>query len=314
MSDRPQVTIAVPVKDRRERMLRCLDALLAQDHPDYEVLILDNCSTDGTAEACRERAAGSEVPVRVEVLDGSVGHLRNRAAELGRGEFIAYTDSDCMPDPHWIAKGVRPFADPAVGMVQGMTLPEEDPPRMGWPAWIKVTEYSGRFESCNMLFRREAFAASNGFDERIGHFWEDTAAGFAMLRDGWTCAFEPEALVTHDVTYPGYVWHLKRAQKNQNLGPIVETYPEIRRELLYYRIFMRERNARFFFFLLGLALALRWRWAVLLAAPYVEVRLDPYVNAPHEREWKPLPQALIYDGAVLLGLLRGAWRSGRLVL
>src|SRR5919197_4377844 len=46
----PEVTVAIPVKDRRERMLRCLDAVLAQDHPSYEVLVLDNGSTDGTAE------------------------------------------------------------------------------------------------------------------------------------------------------------------------------------------------------------------------------------------------------------------------
>jgi glycosyltransferase involved in cell wall biosynthesis len=309
----PQVTVAVPVKDRRDRMLRCVDALLAQDHPSFEILVLDNCSTDGTPEACIERAKGSKVPLRVEVLPGSVGHIRNRAGDLAHGEILAFTDSDCLPSPGWLSAGVRPFEDPEVGLVQGTTLPEEHPPKMGWPATIQVTEWSGRFESCNILVRRDAFAASDGFDERIGHFWEDTAAGFALLRGGWKTAFEPEALVFHDVTYPGYVWHLKRAQKMQNLAPIVEAYPEIRRELLYYRVFLRERNARFFFFVLGLVLGMFWRPALLLAVPYVELRLDPYVNG-HEREWKPLPQNLLYDGAILAGLLRGGIRNGRIVL
>ncbi|MDX6667220.1 MAG: hypothetical protein QOK04_600, partial [Solirubrobacteraceae bacterium] len=57
----PWVTVAVPTKDRRERMLRCLDAVLAQDYPNYDVLVLDNRSSDGTREACIEHARASDV-------------------------------------------------------------------------------------------------------------------------------------------------------------------------------------------------------------------------------------------------------------
>ena len=57
----PQVTVAVVVKDRRERMSRCLDALLAQDHDSFEILVCDNGSTDGTVAMVRERAAGASV-------------------------------------------------------------------------------------------------------------------------------------------------------------------------------------------------------------------------------------------------------------
>ena len=66
-------------------MLRCLDALLQQDHPSFEVLVLDNGSSDGTPEACAERAATSDVPVRVEVLSGTVGafHLFELIGEIG---------------------------------------------------------------------------------------------------------------------------------------------------------------------------------------------------------------------------------------
>src|SRR5689334_9060571 len=49
----PEVTVAVPVKDRRVQMLRCIDALLAQDHPSFEILVLDNESTDGTPDEVR---------------------------------------------------------------------------------------------------------------------------------------------------------------------------------------------------------------------------------------------------------------------
>src|SRR3954454_1331868 len=98
----PHVTVVVPVKDRREQMLRCLDALLALDYPAFDVLIADNGSSDGTPEAFPERASGASVDVEVVAIDGPLGAVRNRAAAMARGEIIAFTDSDCLPQPGWL--------------------------------------------------------------------------------------------------------------------------------------------------------------------------------------------------------------------
>jgi len=304
-----QVTVAVPVKDRRERMLRCLDALLALDHPSFEVLVLDNESGDGTAEACRERAAEASVPVRVEVVAGSVGAVRNHGARIGRGEVIAYTDSDCLPEPGWLRAGLKPFEDPRVGVVCGRTLPEH-PPEQGWYATIEVTRWSGRFESCNVLFRRAPFAATEGFDEEIGHFWEDTAAGRAMLRRGWAAAWAEDAVVRHDVTYPGFAWHLKRVQRHANAARVVRRYPELRRELLWNRYFLRPYNAKFDAALAGVVAAAvaRHPLPLALALPYVHHRRGALLSP------KSLVQGTLYDAALLVGLLRGTVRHGALVL
>lgn len=303
------MTVAVPVKDRRERMLRCLDALLALDHPSFEVLVLDNGSTDGTAEACRERAARSAVPVRVEVVHGTVGAVRNHGARLGRGALIAYTDSDCMPERDWLREGVAPFADPAVGIVCGRTVPEH-PPREGWYATIEVDRPTGCFESCNVFYRREPFAATEGFDEAIGHFWEDTAAGRAMLRRGWRCAWAPRAVVRHDVTYPGFAWHLRRVQRHANAARVVRRYPELRRELLWGRYFLRPYNAKVDAAVAGLALAALTRRAVPLAMalPYLHHRRGALASPTS------LAQGALYDAALLVGLLRGSLRHRSLVL
>src|SRR5687767_2499 len=128
----PEITVAVPVKDRRDRMLRCLDALLAQDHPSYEVLVVDNGSSDGTPEACRQRGAAARPPVRVETIEGTLGHVRNRSAEMARGRLIAFTDSDCLPAPGWLSAAAAALdADDGLGFVCGMTLPEH-PHRRPW--------------------------------------------------------------------------------------------------------------------------------------------------------------------------------------
>lgn len=311
--ERPEVTVAVPVRDRRERMLRCLDALLAQDHPSFEILVLDNESTDGTGEACAERGRDAGVPVRVERLAGSLGAIRNRAGSLARGEFLAFTDSDCLPSPGWLTAAVAALRrEPGAGVVQGRTLPEVEPDE-GWPATIHVESLSGRFESCNLVFRRDAFVASAGFDEEVGHFWEDTAAGFALLRTGWRAVYAPDALVHHDVTYPGFWWHVRRMQRNANLGPVVRRYPEIRREVLFWRVFLAPRDARFLALLLALALAPRSRLALVLALPYLVTRLqagDGRLPAGPRAQ----AQDVVYDAARLLAMLRGSVRGRTLLL
>lgn len=308
----PEITVAVPVKDRREQMLRCVDALLAQDHPSFEILVLDNESTDGTPDAVRERLADAPVPARVEIVPGTVGHVRNRAGELAAGEFLAFTDSDCLPDPGWLTAAAAALrADPGLGAVQGRTLPETELEH-GWAATIQVEGWTGRYESCNLTFRRAAFTGSAGFDEEVGHYWEDTAAGFALQRAGWRATYVPEALVYHDVTYPGFWWHVKRMEKNRNVGPVLDRYPEMREQIFYWRIFHSKRDARFVLAALGVALAPRSRLALALAVPYARFLLteDRGRLVDEWRDPKRYAQAVIYDAARVVGFLR----SGRLIL
>jgi glycosyltransferase involved in cell wall biosynthesis len=300
------VTVLVPVKDRRERMLRCLDALLAQDHPSYDIIVLDNGSTDGTLEACSERAATTEVPLRVERIDGTVGRVRNTGARLASAPLIAYTDSDCIPAPQWLSEGVKPFADQRVGIVCGRTEPEE-PISRAWGASLDVPAFSGRYESCNVLFRRDAFVESAGFDEDVGHYWEDTAAGFAVRRGGWEARFADAALVRHDVTYPGYWWWVRRALKNANVGAVVARYPEVRDELLWGRVFLQERDALYLLLLAGAMAAPRRPLTAVLALPYV-IRRRPGMVAGRPR-LKGMAQTLLFDGASIAGTVRGAIRS-----
>jgi glycosyltransferase involved in cell wall biosynthesis len=306
----PRISALVPVKDRRERMLRCMDALLAQDHPDYEIVVLDNGSTDGTPEACTERARGSGVPVRIEVIAGSVGHVRNQGARLARANVVAFTDSDCLPQREWLSAGEKPFADSGVGIVTGRTLPEEEP-TADWPATIEVIGPTKRFESCNVFFRREAFIATPGFDEEIGHFWEDTAAGFAMLRAGWEVAYADNALVLHDVTYPGWVWQLQRAQKHAHLAAVLRKYPELRTELLWGRVFLRPRDAMIAAFILGLALAPFDRRALALTAPYAYHRRPGEL---HPKHLLAVAKGTIFELAVFVGVVRGGLRYRQFVL
>jgi len=291
-------------------MIRCLDALLALDYPNYDILVCDNESCDGAARACTERAAGASVPVRVVEVEGTVGRVRNRGAALAAGELIAYTDSDCVPGRRWLTAAVAPFADPAVGVVCGPIVPEPGVPIGPWASYLDVPAPTGRFEAANVLFRRDALMQTSGFDEVVGHLWEDTAAGAAMRRRGWEVAWAPEAIVHHDVTHPGLGWHLRRARRLANVAHIMRRYPEVRRDLLWGRVFLRAQSLNTALLVAGVALAPRRRGALALAIPYLVACRQP----PTPAGAADFARGLAYDLSVLRGGVEASVRWRRLVL
>src|SRR5689334_6517067 len=100
----PFVSVIVPVYNDQQRIVTCVEALLAQDYPRecYEVLVVDNGSTDGTLAALKA------LPITSLVENTKRGSYaaRNKALQQAKGEVIAFTDSDCTPVPGWLAAGV----------------------------------------------------------------------------------------------------------------------------------------------------------------------------------------------------------------
>jgi GT2 family glycosyltransferase len=301
------------VKDRRDLMAACLDAIFAQEGaPTFDVVVVDNGSTDGTLELLRERAATAPVPMEVLVDGGSLGRIRNVAARAATAPVVAFTDSDCMPATDWLAKLLAPLDDPEVGIVQGATRPDPGAPRRRFDATQDLTSFTGRYEACNIAYRTQALVSTGGFDEAIGFFGEDTAAGLAVRRAGWRSAFVPDAVVHHVVTYPGLAWHLRRALGYANRNTLVRRYPELREEL-WHGYFLRPRSAAFAAAVAGVAASVTTRRLLPLLAvvPYARIR------RPHGRNTEALVDAaagVAFDAAVFAGLVRGSVRERTVVL
>jgi len=120
----PLVTVVVCTRDRAGDLARCLDALLALDYPNLDLLVVDNAPrTDATQMLVRERYP--RVRCVTEPRPG-LDWARNRGLLESRGEIIAYTDDDVIVDPHWVSALVRVFeADETVAAVTGLVVPYE---------------------------------------------------------------------------------------------------------------------------------------------------------------------------------------------
>lgn len=114
----PRVSVIIPVHNDRERLARCLDALDAQRAaPAFEVVVVDNGSSDDPAQALAGR--GAHVRMVGESTAGSYA-ARNTALKLVHGSILAFTDADCVPFPDWLAQGVKALdADPTLDLVAG---------------------------------------------------------------------------------------------------------------------------------------------------------------------------------------------------
>ena len=122
MIDTPRVSVVVPVRDRRDLLRDLLAALDVQTLRDFELIVVDDGSVDGSAELAESTTVAGQ-PVRVLRQEGlGAVAARQRGAAGSRGEVLAFTDSDCAPDPVWLAEGVAAL-DAGADLVVGPTMP-----------------------------------------------------------------------------------------------------------------------------------------------------------------------------------------------
>lgn len=121
-------SIIVPVYNTSRSLPRCIDALKSLDYPkeDYEILMIDNNSTDNSAAIL---AAAKGIRAMHELKQGSYA-ARNRALREARGSLLAFTDSDCLPDPSWLKEIEALFKDPDTQIVLGHVKPARNSGRL----------------------------------------------------------------------------------------------------------------------------------------------------------------------------------------
>jgi glycosyltransferase involved in cell wall biosynthesis len=278
----PYVSVIIPTLNRREMLASQVKTFRDQTYPAdrFEVLIVDNGSEDGTeAWAC---AVEPTLPFRFRFLKNlSEFRVPAKSRNIGwaqsAGEIIAFTDSDCLPSPDWIAEGVSALLkDPGAGLAQGMTRSREDDGTV--PAihhTVQVLSSKSYYETCNIFYRREAIERVSGFHRDFiegyayPYFGEDTDLAYRVLEAGFGGVFVPLALVYHLVIPRSFRSWLKEPIYAFSLPFLVKKHPRIRKDLFVWRFFFTRMTALFDLALVGLILAVFVSPAALvLTAPF----------------------------------------------
>ena len=197
----PSASVIVCTHNGARTLRRCLECLARLDYGNYEVIIVDDGSTDNTA------AIAAEFGFRV-ISTGNRGlsSARNTGLAAARGEIVAYIDDDAFPDPHWLNYLTATFASSSHASVGGPNVP---PPNDGLVADCVANSPGGpvhvllsdqvaeHIPGCNMAFWRSRLLEVGGFDPQFRVAGDDVDICWKIQEKGWTIGFSPAAVVWH---------------------------------------------------------------------------------------------------------------------
>lgn len=204
--DRPKISVVIPVKNGETTIGDCLRAIFSQTYSPFEVMVVDGHSTDRTVEIA------SKFPVKILYEDfGTVGGARQVGLENAEGEYVAFTDADCMPERDWLENLVKAFEDGYVGVGGGIR-------NVGDGVWgssialimdtflgsgnsvqgrlFKEKRIVKSISGCNSLYRKKTLMEVGGFNVNLS-INEDTELNKRLSKFG-NLLYTPNAIVLHN--------------------------------------------------------------------------------------------------------------------
>ena len=203
----------IPTLNARELLLECL-ASLDRQTLQATVTVVDNASTDGTAEAVAQRHP--HVRVHRNERNLGFGAAINRVALRLEGDVLVLVNNDVVCEPDFVERIAEPFARPEVGMVAGVLVQASNPALVdsagieldvtlrSWDhLWNRpLAELEGAktpVGPCGgaAAYRLPAFRELGGFDEALFAYWEDVDLALRFRAAGWEAALAPAARALH---------------------------------------------------------------------------------------------------------------------
>lgn len=197
----PTMSVVVCTHNGSRTIRDTLEALRHVEYPHFEVIIVDDGSTDDTAEIAR----GYEVTL-IRTENRGLSSARNTGWQTARGEIVAYIDDDAYPDPHWLLYLAYAFMTTSHAGVGGYNIaPPGDGPiaecvanAPGGPVHVLLTDTEAEhIPGCNMAFRRKALEAIGGFDPRYRAAGDDVDLCWRLMEHGETIGFHAGAMDWH---------------------------------------------------------------------------------------------------------------------
>jgi glycosyltransferase involved in cell wall biosynthesis len=235
MADRAfDISVVIPTYKRPDLLQRCLEPLLEQSLPTdrYEVIVVDDGQTEDTRALVENLAAATNGRPLLRYLrpEGTRGPAaaRNRGWRAARGEVVAFTDDDTIPDVDWLRYGWLAMSNGQAAVRGAVRVPINGP----------LTDHgrmtqgleSAEFVTANCFVRRSALQAVDGFDERFLRAWrEDSDLHFKLIEAYGEVPKASLAVVQHPVREAPFGISLKQQANMMFDALLFKKHPELYR-------------------------------------------------------------------------------------
>jgi len=235
----PRVSVIIANYNGKDFLCRCLDSVFKNSYDNYEVIVVDNGSTDGTVSSLREKFRENAGKIKYVELERNVGpaKARNDGAKIARGEYLAFLDNDTQVDTHWMGEALKIFeGDREVGSIQCKLLLAKERDRYDYAGEylgqngfllqrarhgeIDKGQYDQQVEllaakSAGAFIRKDVFDKAGGFDDDYFIYMEETDLGWRSWLAGYKTVFCPASVVYHEFGTSGRI--LSREENSFNI-------------------------------------------------------------------------------------------------
>lgn len=232
----PQIAAIVCTHNRDNYLGAAIDSLLDQNYDSFEIIVVDNASSDRTAEVVKARLQDSRLKYLFEPVLG-LSVARNTGAKSSTAPILAYLDDDAVASRQWLSILVKAYQNNDRLVVAGGKVTLIWPEAIAYPNWISPTlaECLGAYDlgerivyienpgltprGLNYSIRRSFLEQIGGFDLNLGRVGKKLLSNEELyvtelaLKKGWQVAYLPDALVAHNVA-PERIdpsWFLRRS-------------------------------------------------------------------------------------------------------
>lgn len=201
------ISIIIPVKNGEKTIKKCLDSLKNLNYTNYEIIVIDDNSSDKTQEIL-----GLYEGIQTMKTSGvGPASCRNLGIKQAKGDYLAFTDADCIVHPDWLKELLKGFDESNVVGVGGDQQSPDDESEFGKivQEFLKIVGFVADYiktkskmietkhnPSCNVMYKKEIFDKVEGFLEGL---WpgEDVELDYRIKQKEYKLKYNPEAIVYH---------------------------------------------------------------------------------------------------------------------
>jgi glycosyltransferase involved in cell wall biosynthesis len=213
MSTTTRVSVVISTYNRASGLRSVLEGLRRQTHDDFEAIVVNGPSTDGTAAVLAEYADRVRIG---DCAEQSLTRSRNIGISMASGEVVAFIDDDALPEPTWLADLLSGYDGESIGGVGGIVYDHTGfrlqykysiCSRVGEPRWDVEPPLEGYLvpgsdpflylQGTNQSYLRRHLAQVGGFNERLEHYYDDSEISMQLIDAGHRLRALPVAAVHH---------------------------------------------------------------------------------------------------------------------